>query len=168
MRIQHNIAVFFDQLNKFYEEFVEKSDTSNDEFAEKLKNYFDNLTASGNSQLLEIVRILTEFEADSEKQWHEWFDNIRQMLESVENGKMLAELLALMKNLYNMASQEDIDRILNGTYVDVEDTEGIFEIATTKDIDDIIGGTYIEQEEDDNLMPDVDIDTIVNNAFKEV
>lgn len=161
-------AVFFDQLNKFYEEFVEKSDTSYDEFAEKLKNYFDNLTASGNSQLLEIVRILTEFEADSEKQWHEWFDNIRQMLESVENGKMLAELLALMKNLYNMASQEDIDRILNGTYVDVEDTEGIFEIATTKDIDDIIGGTYIEQEEDDNLMPDVDIDTIVNNAFKEV
>lgn len=160
--------VFFAQLNSFYEEFVEKADGSYDKFMADMQAYLNSLEMSGNSQLKVIVDAMQNFKTISEQDFLDWFDSIKDMLESATNGEMLEEILRLMKNLYNMANQDDVDRILNEKYVDIEDTDGIFETATTSDIDDIIGGTYVEQDDNDNLLEDMNVETIVEGAFKEV
>lgn len=160
--------VFFAQLNSFYDEFVKKSDGSYEKFVADMRAYLSSLETSGDSQLKDIVDAMQNFKTISEQDFLDWFDSIKDMLESATNGEMLEEILRLMKNLYNMANQDDIDRILNEKYVDIEDTDGLFEVATTSDIDDIIGGTYVEQEEDDNLLEDINVETIVEGAFKEV
>lgn len=160
--------VFFAQFNSFYSEFVKKSDSSYEKFIADMQKYLSGLVTSGNSQLQVIVDSLQNFKTMSEQEYLEWFDSIKKTLESVQNGDMLAELVKLMKNLYNMANQDDIDRILNEKYVDIEDTDGIFETATTGDIDDIIGGTYVEQDDSDNILTEVNVETIVNGAFQEV
>lgn len=156
-------SVFFAQLNQFYREFVKKSDNSYDKFVGDMDKYLKGLMTAGDGQLAGIVKILTDFEAASEQQWNEWFDGIRNTLASVENGEMLEELLRLIKELYEFATDQDIDAILDGTYVDVENTGGLFEVATEEDIDAIIGGTY-EDTGEDPVQPDV-IEEIVNNAF---
>ncbi len=158
---------FYAQLNDFYIEFVKKSDGSYDKFIEDMQAYLSGLETSGDSQLKDIVDTMEIFETMSEQDFLDWFNSIKKVLEDATNGEMLAELVSLMKNLYNMANQADIDRILNETYVDIGDTDGIFETATTSDIDDIISGDYVEQEENDNLFEDVDVETIVEEAFKE-
>lgn len=159
-------SVFFAQLNQFYSEFVKKSDNSYDKFVGDMDKYLKGLMTAGDGQLAGIVKILTDFEAASEQQWNEWFDGIRNTLASVENGEMLEELLRLIKELYEFATDQDIDAILGGTYVDVENTGGIFEVATEEDIDAIIGGTY-EDTGEDPVQPDV-MEEIVNNAFANV
>lgn len=160
--------VFFAQLNSFYAEFVKKSDGSYEKFIADMQKYLSDLQNSGNSQLKVIVDTMKNFETMSEQEFLDWFNSVKETLESVTNGEMLAELVRLMKNLYNMANQDDIDRILNEKYVDIEDTDGIFETATTGDIDDIIGGTYVEQDDSDNILTEVNVETIVNGAFQEV
>ena len=160
--------VFFSQLDTFYREFVEKSDGSYDKFITDMQRYLDSLIVSGDSQLKKIVQILTDIEVDSEQQWQEWFDSIKKTLASVENGEMLEQLLNLMKQMYELATPEDIDQIIGDTYVDVDDDNGIFEAGTDQDIDDIIGGTYADQDENDVPVLDVNVETIVNKAFEEI
>lgn len=161
-------SVFYEQLNSFYFEFVKKADSSYGDFIADMQKYLNDLAISGNSQLGIIVDTMKNFEEMSEKDFMDWFNSIKDTLESATNGEMLAELVRLMRNLYNMANQDDIDRILNETYVDIEDTDGIFEVATTGDIDAIIGGTYVEQTEDDDLLADINVGEIVDGAFREV
>jgi len=158
-------SVFFAQLNQFYSEFVEQSKGSYDKFVSDMGKYLKELTTNGNSQLAEIVKVLADFESSSEQQWNEWFDGIRQTLESVENGAMLEELLRLIRELYEIATEQDIDQIIGGTYVDVENEGSIFEAATNQDIDDIIGGTYVDTAgTEDSVYPDMA--GIVNSAFE--
>ena len=156
-------SVFFAQLNQFYSEFVEQSNGSYDKFIGDMDRYLKELMNNGNSQLSGIVKALTDFEVSSEQQWNDWFDGIRNTLASVENGEMLEELLNLIRQLYEFATDQDIDAIIGGTYVDVENTGGLFEVATEEDIDAIIGGTY-EDTGEDPVQPDT-IEEIVNNAF---
>lgn len=138
--------VFFSQLDTFYQEFVQKSDGSYDKFVADMQNYLDGLTVSGNNRLEQIVQILSNFETESEKQWHEWFDGIRETLESVENGQILEQISNIMKQMYEVATPDDIDQIIKDTYVDIDDDNGIFEVGTDQDIDNIIGGSYVDQE----------------------
>ncbi len=163
-------SVLTKQFNDFFSTYSGEILEKYGFYIEAMEAYLNGLTATGDSQLGEIVKNLTDFEADSEQQWNDWFNGIKQMLASVENGEMLEELLRLIKAMYDMATQADIDAILGGTYTDVEDAGSIFEMATTSDIDDIIGGTYIETDEGSSgtpLEPEANIETIVENAFKE-
>lgn len=73
-------SVFFAQLNKFYEEFVSKADTSYEDFVEQMKAYLAKLQTSGDNQLLEIVQTMTDFEKESEEQFQTWFDNVKGQL----------------------------------------------------------------------------------------
>lgn len=141
-------SVFFAQFEQFYKEFVERSDGSYEQFIKDMEQYLGDLKTSGDNQLGEIIKTLIEFEADSEQQWIDWFDRIKQTLEATENGKMLSQILDLIKDLYNIGTPEDIDAIIAGTYVDVDNEGSIFEIGTDQDIDDIIAGTYIDYAED--------------------
>lgn len=159
-------SVFFAQLNQFYKEFVEQSRGSYDQFVSDMDRYLKGLMDSGKNQLSEIVKVLTDFEASSEQQWNDWFDSIRDTLASVENGEMLEKLMTLIKELYEIATEKDIDNIIAGTYVEDENLGGIFETATEEDIDAIIGGTY-EDTGEDPVNPDIMTD-LVNSAFANV
>ena len=156
-------TLIFNQLQTFYQETVAQANGTYNEFVKNMKQYLADLKDSGDSQLEEIVKLLTIFKLSSEQQWNDWFDGIRNTLASVENGEMLEELLNLIRQLYEFATDQDIDAIIGGTYVDVENTGGLFEVATEEDIDAIIGGTY-EDTGEDPVQPDT-IEEIVNNAF---
>lgn len=161
-------SIFFAQFEAFYKEFVEKADGSYGQFVDAIEKYLKELIASGDSQLSAIIKMMKDYEAASEQQFLEWFNSIKETLESAVNGDTLAEIQRLLKDLYNMANQKDIDMIINDSYVDVEDTGGIFEVATTRDIDDIIGGEYVEDSSGDGLLPVTGMDEIVEKAFQEV
>jgi hypothetical protein len=51
-------------------------------------------------------------------------------------------LNTLMDELYNSATESDIDRIIDGTYADTEESE-FADMATETDIDNIIAGTFL-------------------------
>lgn len=96
------------------------------------------------------------------------FGDIKDIINSTENGELLLRIEALINDLYKMATDTDIDRIIAGTYVDEDEEGSIFEAASNQDIDDIIGGTYTEVEEPGNDTTEVNMTNIIDNAFKEV
>lgn len=157
-------SVFFAQLDRFYSEFVERSNGSYEKYVSDMDRYLQGLMKDGSGQLVAIVKVLTDFTVSSEQQWNNWFDGIRNTLASVENGEMLEELLTLIKELYEIATEKDIDNIIGGTYVDDENLGGIFEAATEEDIDAIIGGTYVDAPGEDPVQPDR-MTEIVDSAF---
>lgn len=140
-------AVFFEQLNKFYEEFVDKSNTSYKEFTQKaadafkaftddisqyiatlkqnstdaynnlmntmnsfyqslsqqgqtlheqyaadLENYFTELEAKGNNDLIAITQQLLQFKTSNEAEFLEWFERIRGMLGTDPAGALQIQL----------------------------------------------------------------------------
>ena len=77
------------------------------------------------------------------------------------------EIQQLLKDLYHVATDVDIDRIIEGTYVDEDEQGSIFETGTKEDIDAIIGGTYTESEEEMDAT-EQEIQDIIDQLFKEV
>ncbi len=149
-------SVFSAQLNQFSAEFMAD-----------MNAYFTNLSSSGNNQLQEIIRVLTEFEAASEADFIAWFNGIRDVLAKVENGKLLEEVLQLYDALYKMATDSDIDKIISGEYAD-DDDSSIFETASNEDIDDIIGGDYANEPESEEPVEQITVESIqkiVDDAF---
>lgn len=95
------------------------------------------------------------------------FGKIESLLESAESGEVLQKVLKLLEDLYDIATDIDIDKIIEGTYVDEDDEGSIFESGSPEDIDEIIGGTYVEDTEDEpgeTVTPE-DIDSIIKDLF---
>lgn len=88
--------------------------------------------------------------------------------ESAENSIKFEQIQDTFDKMYSMGSLEDIDRIIDGTYVEEEDSGDNFDWGTNRDIDDIIAGTYVESESEDVQAKEKDISDIVEKAFKEV
>lgn len=133
-------SVFYSQLQQFYKEYVDKAE----------------------SEYLAFTNgAVAEFQS--------WFNSVKDLITSVENGKLLAEINRLLNDMYRIATADDIDSIINDKYVDEEDEGGIFEAGTDQDIDDIIAGTYTDAEDTGEntdagtlqVMTD-----IVDNTFK--
>lgn len=104
-------------------------------------------------------------------EYEKWVESAKDALEKVENGKLLLEINNMLVDMYRMATDDDIDKIINETYKDEDDEGSILETGSNQDIDDILNGTYTDidddsggNEEKDTLQ---DITNIVNNAFKE-
>ncbi len=68
---------------------------------------------------------------------------------------------------YGMATDQDIEDILAGIYVDDVDGVTMLDIASLQDIDDIIAGIYTEnvEEEDPDAATDQDIDSIIDGSY---
>lgn len=74
-------------------------------------------------------------------------------------------MLRLIQDMYDMATPEDIDRIIGNTYMDVDEAgNSMFEAGTDQDIDEIIGGTYIDEDDTEDPVQ-LDMSEIVNSAF---
>ena len=76
----------------FYDEFVDRSNTSYEEFVKQMEAYLAKLETSGNNQLLDIVNQLTAFEKSSEEQFREWFDNVKNQLSEDVAGHLQLQL----------------------------------------------------------------------------
>ena len=72
------------------------------------------------------------------------FGDIKDIINSTENGQLLLEVNKLLQDMYCQATDEDIERVIAGTYVDEDDEGSIFEAGSNLDIDDIIAGTFVE------------------------
>ena len=70
-------AVLFAQLERFYKEFVARSDDSYDRFVAAMDEYLDSLKKSGNSQIKEIVELMKAFETNAEKNFQDWLQYIK-------------------------------------------------------------------------------------------
>lgn len=112
-----------------------------------------------------FVRTMLEFEAESEQQFTDWFESIKDILEAAGNGALLEEIRELYVDLYKRATESDIDRIIDGTYTDEDESSSVFETATNDDIDAIINETYIESTEEPDTVTDESITAIVDKAF---
>lgn len=73
-------------------------------------------------------------------------------------------LNTLVDELYNAATESDIDKIINDTYTDTEENV-LTDMATERDIDEIIGGTYTGTEENFEMAVYEEIDQIVDKTF---
>lgn len=85
-------SVFFAQLNKFYDEFVSRSDTSYEDFVKQMGEYLDSLQTSGDNQLREVVKKMTDYERDSEEQFQKWFENVKNQLSEDVAGNLQNQL----------------------------------------------------------------------------
>ena len=74
------------------------------------------------------------------------FEDLKSALAGTENGELLLEINRLLEDMYRIATETDINRIIDGTYVE-EDEGGIFESGSAQDIDNILGGSFVEEPE---------------------
>lgn len=164
-------SVITKQFNDFFDTYSKNVVEDYGTYKQGMEEYLHALETSGTGQLTEIINTMTNYETTAEKQWVEWFDGIREVLESTGSGEMLAEILMLIKELYDVATTDDIDKIIGDKYVDAEESTSIFETGTNQDIDDIIGGIYQESEEGEEKeetaeITEEDVNNIVSKAFK--
>lgn len=96
------------------------------------------------------------------------FGKIEDLLKSSETGETLLRVEELLDDLYDVATDTDIDRIIAGTYVDESDEGNIFESGDPEDIDAIIAGSYVDDpggEEPGDTVTSEDITEIVDGLF---
>lgn len=93
------------------------------------------------------------------------FDSLKDVLEGTQNGALLLEIQKLLEDMYRIATEADVDGIIDGTYVDTDDSGSIFESGTAQDIDSILGGTFVEEPEPEGT-DDAEIQGIVDSLFQ--
>ena len=93
------------------------------------------------------------------------FGDIKDIINDTENGTLLLEIKGLLSDLYRIATDADIDHIIDGSYVDEDDEGSIFESATEQDIDDIINGNYTDVPASEEVIEDEELRAIVEQSF---
>ena len=93
------------------------------------------------------------------------FEDLKETLAGTENGALLLEIQKLLDDMYRIATDADIDGIIDGTYTDIDDSGSIFESGTPQDIDNILGGTFVDEPEPGGTDEE-EIQNIVDSLFK--
>lgn len=79
------------------------------------------------------------------------------------------EIAGVIKPLiqYSFATDQDIDDIIAGIYVEDPDWVTIIDIASDQVIEEIIAGAYVDEEEADSeeIVSDEDIDAIIDGTY---
>lgn len=132
-------TLIFNQLQAFYEKVVAENATWTDE--KKLN--FDKWV----------------------QEVKDWFESVKDTLTSVENGELLIKIEGMLRDMYSLATDAEMDAIINGSYVDDDEGSSIFETASDDDIDEIINGTYIEDNDSEPDTEDEEILEIINSTF---
>ena len=94
------------------------------------------------------------------------FEDLKETLAGTENGALLMEIQKLLDDMYRIATDADIDGIIDGTYTDIDDSGSIFESGTPQDIDNILGGTFVDEPEPGGGTDEEEIQNIVDSLFK--
>ncbi len=140
--------VFTDFFVTQQELFAKTADEYNLDFLQYISDLKESIDAQLEILKKEYSDEINRFEDIQEAVYNTWFDSIKKILSSVENGDLLMKIEKLLKDMYCLATDDDIDAIISGEYVDDDDdANSIFEIATDDDIASIINGTFTEENE---------------------
>lgn len=127
-------SVFYAQLNQFYTEYVNKANTSYEEFRTRVESWFTTLKQEKTSQLNQLLADFekmmetsqTEFEDwftgntnNWEEEWTTWFNNLKEQLtdNAVTN---LQSQIGILKNLKTTAKDS-----LVAAVNEVKDSSGV-------------------------------------------
>ncbi len=89
-------SVFYEQLNAFYIDYVNRSDATYQEFVDRAEQAFldygdflDNLETTGNDQLSAIVDSLRDFQRDAQNDFNTWFATVQGLLDEDIAGRLI-------------------------------------------------------------------------------
>ena len=155
MEIDDLVAQWKDQWLAFYEDET----ASMEAMTQQLKHRFEEVYR-------EEFAYMRETNSAFEQEWEKWFIGIKDVLASAENGKLLSEVESLLHDMYDVATDRDIDHIIRDTYIDNDNEGGLFEKASDEDIDAIIGGSYQDTGDMEEEITNQEIDEILQKAFE--
>lgn len=132
-------SVFFAQLDTFYQEFVDKSNTSYETFqsmADKaytdytaaIDDYITALEAKGDADLIETTESLKEFQRTSQNTFNEWFESVKGKMDG-DIGTKLTEITTEHTDeinflLYEVTHNDFVAPLLDKDGNQILDTEG--------------------------------------------
>lgn len=93
-------SVFFAQFEAFYDEFVDRSETSYEQFLDMaaqaysvyqstISDYIDDLETRGEANLTAITESLREFQRTSQNAFNEWFATVQDLLDEDIAGHLI-------------------------------------------------------------------------------
>lgn len=132
-------SVFFNQLDAFYKDFVDKSNTSYETFqnmADKaysdytaaINDYITALKEKGNTDLTKTAESLKEFQRTSQNTFNEWFATVKDKM-SGDIGTKLTEITTEHTDeinflLYEVTHNDFVAPLLDSDGNQILDTEG--------------------------------------------
>lgn len=169
-------SVFFAQLNSFYEDFVDKSNVSYEEFrkmsldaynniTEQLNNYFTLISSRGNQRYEEfkeeIITYINDLKSKGDTDLAELLQGFLDFREQGEGDflEWFERIQATLAAAENGKLLEHIEYLLTVMY----------DVGTAGDVDHIIGGTYVDDGEDGffETGTEQDVDEIISGTFVE-
>ena len=165
IQTERGSVVLLEDLEKFKQEIQDQIDNTVNKKIVDLQEQIGNLSDLLTESQGNLVEAINEVAAVL-RPLTEYKVATDQDIEDIISGTYVEDIDWATK--FDIATNQDIDAIIRGTYVE---EGGLEENAVTdQDIDDIIGGTYVEEEEteeDETEMLDKEIDQIIENAFEE-
>ena len=165
IQTERGSVVLLEDLEKFKQEIQDQIDNTVNKKIVDLQEQIGNLSDLLTENRRNLVEAINEI-ATVLSPLTEYKVATDQDIEDIINEIYVEDIDWATK--FDIATNQDIDAIIRGTYVE---EGGLEENAVTdQDIDDIIGGTYVEEEEteeDETEMLDKEIDQIIENAFEE-
>lgn len=165
IQTERGSVVLLEDLEKFKQEIQDQIDNTVNKKIVDLQEQIGNLSDLLTESQGNLVEAINEVAAVL-RPLTEYTVATDQDIEDIISGTYVEDIDWATK--FDIATNQDIDAIIRGTYVE---EGGLEENAVTdQDIDDIIGGTYVEEEEteeDETEMLDKEIDQIIENAFEE-
>ena len=132
-------SVFFAQLDTFYQEFVDKSNTSYEtfqsmadkaysDFTTAIDDYITALETKGNADLTETTESLKEFQRTSQNTFNEWFESVKGKMDG-DTGTKLTEITTEHTDeinflLYEVTHNDFMAPLLDKDGNQILDTEG--------------------------------------------
>ena len=131
---------FFERRKELFKDAAEKYNIDFSQYIDELKK---NMEAQWDLLEKDYTDEVERFEDIQEAVFNAWVESIKNTLASVENGELLLKLEKMIEDMHRIATDTDIEAIINGKYVDDDNESSIFETASDDDIDEIINGTYV-------------------------
>lgn len=70
---------------------------------------------------LQLNQFFEDFKIDAENAYQTWFESVKEFVTSAENGDLMLEVKELINTTFQLPAKEDIDSIIAGTYIEVEE-----------------------------------------------
>lgn len=156
------LELLTDYFNNLSDQGIQKYE----DFKAEILAYIEALQERGDTELAIILQGFIEFREENEADFYEWFDRIREVLASVENGEMLERIQYLLEIMYDVGTTKDIDMIITDSFVDDDNDNGFFEAGTKQDIDEIIAETFVTEDKEETTGQK--IKEMVDRSFEEV
>lgn len=156
MAALNNGTDLYEVFSKFFVEQQELFTRTADEYNADFFKYVIALKETMDAQWTILAKDYTDeierFEDIQEAVYNTWFEAIKKTLSSIENGELLIKIEGMLRDMYSLGTDADIDAIIGGNYADEDDGSSIFEIASDEDIDELINGTYADDADDEEIL----------------